>query len=175
MSGRLSVLAADITTLGVDAIVNAANESLWPGGGVDGAIRRAAGPRLTDATRKLRHCPTGEARLSEGYELPAKWVIHTVGPRWRDGNRGEPEALANCYRNSLALAAENGIRSIAFPAISTGIYSFPAEQAAAIAVSELRDGLARHPTIEQVLLVSFGERDHAILRRALAAAEGRSP
>jgi O-acetyl-ADP-ribose deacetylase len=175
MSGRLSVLAADITTLAVDAIVNAANESLWPGGGVDGAIRRTAGPRLTDATRQLRHCPTGEARLTEGYELPAAWVIHTVGPRWRDGSRGEPEALANCYRNSLALAAENAIRSIAFPAISTGIYGFPADQAAAIAVSELRAGLARHAAIEEVLMVSFGERDHAILSQALDEAEGDSP
>ncbi|MDP6951245.1 MAG: macro domain-containing protein [Alphaproteobacteria bacterium] len=175
MSGRLSVLAADITTLGVDAIVNAANESLWPGGGVDGAIRRAAGPRLTDATRKLRHCPTGEACLTEGFDLPANWVIHTVGPRWRDGNRGEPEALANCYRNSLALAAENAIRSIAFPAISTGIYGFPAERAAAIAVRELSAGLDRHPDIVSVLMISFGDRDHAILSDALDAAERERP
>jgi O-acetyl-ADP-ribose deacetylase (regulator of RNase III) len=175
MSGSLSVLAADITTLGVDAIVNAANESLWPGAGVDGAIRRAAGPRLTDATRRLRHCPTGEARLTEGYELPAAWVVHTVGPVWRDGGRGEPEALADCYRNSLALAAGNDIRSIAFPAISTGIYGFPAERAAAIAVAELRAGLERHAGIETVLLVSFGARDHAILTGALAAAQGEGP
>ena len=175
MSGHLSLLATDITILAVNAIVNAANESLWPGGGVDGAIRRAAGPRLTDATRKLRHCPTGEARLTEGYELPAAWVIHTVGPRWRDGKQGEPEALANCYRNSLVLAAENAIRSIAFPAISTGIYGFSAEQAAVIAVDELRVGLERHLTIEQVLMVSFGERDHTILSQALAVAERNGP
>ena len=158
MSGHLSLLATDITILAVNAIVNAANESLLPGGGMDGAICRVAGPRLTG-----------------GYQLPAAWVTHTVGPRWRDGKQGEPEALANCYRNSLVLAAENAIRSIAFPAISTGIYGFSAEQAAVIAVDELRVGLERHLTIEQVLMVSFGERDHAILSQALAVAERNGP
>ena len=171
MDKGLSVVVADITGLAVDAVVNAANQSLWPGGGVDGAIRRAAGPKLTDATRKLRFCPTGEARLTEGYELPARWVIHTVGPRWRGGGRGEAELLASCYRNSLALAAEHGVRSIAFPAISTGIFGFPAAAGAAIAVRETDAGLARHPTIETVLLVAFDDRDQAILTGALAQAE----
>ena len=154
MSGHLSLLAADITILAVDAIVNAANESLLPGGGMDGAICRVAGPRLTGATSCQRH---------------GSFI------RWRDGKQGEPEALANCYRNSLVLAAENAIRSIAFPAISTGIYGFSAEQAAVIAVDELRVGLERHLTIEQVLMVSFGERDHTILSQALAVAERNGP
>lgn len=171
MDKGLSVVAADITRLAVDAVVNAANQSLAPGSGVDGAIRRAAGPRLTEATRTLGSCPTGEARITAGYALPARWVIHTVGPRWHGGGRGEAELLASCYRNSLALAGEHRVRGIAFPAISTGIYGFPAEAAAAIAVREARAGLARHPTIETVLLVAFGDRDRAILTGALAQAE----
>ena len=172
MDKGLSVVAADITRLAVDAVVNAANESLSPGSGVDGAIRRAAGPRLTEATGKLGVCPIGEARITAGYELPARWVIHTVGPRWRGGGRGEAELLASCYRDSMALAAEHGVRSIAFPAISTGIFGFPAERAAAIAVREARAGLARHAAIETVMLVAFGDRDQAILTGALAQAEG---
>jgi O-acetyl-ADP-ribose deacetylase (regulator of RNase III) len=166
MSGRLSVLRGDITKLEVDAIVNAANEALWPGGGVDGAIRRAAGARLTEATRQLGRCPTGEARISEGFDLPARWVIHAVGPVWHGGTSSEPEQLASCYRNSLALAAEHGIRRIAFPAISTGVYGFPPEQAAEIAVREVRAALARHPDIEEVILVAFAEADRAVLARA---------
>ena len=168
MSGRLSVLRGDITRLEVDAIVNAANEALWPGGGVDGAIRRAAGPRLNEATRRLGRCPTGEARISKGFDLPARWVIHTVGPVWHGGKRNEPEQLASCYRSSLALAAEHGIRRMAFPAISTGIYGFPPEQAAGIAVREVRDALDRHPDIEEVILVAFAEADYAVLARAAA-------
>jgi O-acetyl-ADP-ribose deacetylase (regulator of RNase III) len=168
MSGRPSVLRGDITKLEIDAIVNAANEALSPGGGVDGAIRHAAGPRLNEATRRLGRCPTGEARITEGFDLPARWVIHTVGPVWHGGKRNEPEQLASCYRSSLALAAEHDIRRIAFPAISTGIYGFPPEQAAGIAVREVREALDRHPDIEEVILVAFAEADHAVLAPAAA-------
>jgi O-acetyl-ADP-ribose deacetylase (regulator of RNase III) len=155
---RLLVVEGDITRLRVDVIVNAANETLLGGGGVDGAIHRAAGPELLEECRALGGCPTGEARMTRGYRLPAAHVIHTVGPVWRGGSFGEAELLAACYRNSLSLAADHGLRSVAFPAISCGIYAYPAEDAARIAIGESMRFLGgiRGAGLEQVLLVCFG-------------------
>src|SRR5580698_3888795 len=147
---RIVVRQADITTLSVDAIVNAANTSLLGGGGVDGAIHRAAGPDLKRECAALGGCPTGEARITKGYRLPARYVIHAVGPRYRDGQHGEPDALAGCYRHSLSLAVAHGVRTIAFPAISCGIYGYPIPDAAAIAVETVRDVLRQERAIEQV-------------------------
>ena len=155
MSSRIEIIDGDITTLAVDAIVNAANTSLLGGGGVDGAIHRAAGPELLAECRTLKGCPTGEAKITKGYRLPAKFVIHTVGPVWHGGERGEDELLARCYRNSLRLAVENGIRTIAFPAISTGAYRFPLERACRIALRETREFLRAEPSIERVIFVCF--------------------
>ena len=153
---RIEILDGDITTLSVDAIVNAANSSLLGGGGVDGAIHRAAGPQLLEECRALGGCPTGEARITKGYRLPARWVIHTVGPVWSGGDSSEDELLANCYRNSLALAVRHTVRSIAFPAISTGIYSFPLERATRIAVREVASFLNGPSSLERVCFVCFG-------------------
>ena len=173
MTTRIEVVQADITTLRVDAIVNAANTSLLGGGGVDGAIHRAAGPRLLEATREIGGCPTGQARLTPGFDLPAKWVIHTVGPVWQDGHSGEDDLLASCYRSSLDLATSVEARTIAFPAISTGAYGFPIERAAHIAVSQITSYIAEHPDIERVLLAVRGDAAYRIHLQALAEVEKR--
>src|SRR5437763_12233734 len=148
--GRITLHRGDITTDDqADAIVNAANTSLLGGGGVDGAIHRAAGPELLEECRTLGGCATGQATITKGYKLPTKWVIHTVGPVWRDGQHGEDELLAGCYRNSLALAEQNGVKTIAFPSISTGAYGFPMERATRIAVTEIKNVLERNSSIEK--------------------------
>jgi len=153
---RLSLWQGDITTLAVDAIVNAANESLLGGGGVDGAIHRAAGPELLAYCRGLGGCPTGEARITPGFRLPARWIIHTVGPVWRGGGHGEAQRLAGCYRNSLALALEHGARSMAFPAISCGVYGYPLEMAVEVAVATVADYTQAHAGLDEVVFVCFG-------------------
>ena len=170
MSDMMEVAEGDITKLAVDAIVNAANTSLLGGGGVDGAIHRAAGPSLVRECRMIGRCPTGEARITKGYKLPAKHVIHTVGPVWNGGSHGEGGLLENCYRNSLALAREAGVRTIAFPAISTGVYRFPLDRAARIAVATVADELARdRGSIEKVIFCTFGAAATDAFRTALTA------
>ncbi|OGV16683.1 MAG: O-acetyl-ADP-ribose deacetylase, partial [Ignavibacteria bacterium RIFOXYA2_FULL_37_17] len=151
MENKIEIHKGDITKLSVDAIVNAANTSLLGGGGVDGAIHRAAGPELLEYNKKLGGCLTGEARISPEFNLPAKHVISTVGPVWNGGNRNEDELLANCYRNSLRIAFENNIKTLAFPSISTGVYRFPVERASKIAVKEVKDFLDKNPSIEKVI------------------------
>jgi O-acetyl-ADP-ribose deacetylase (regulator of RNase III) len=158
---RLVARQANIVTLAVDAIVNAANERLLGGGGVDGAIHRAAGPELLEACRRLGGCPTGEARVTPGFRLPARHVIHTVGPVWRDGRHGEPERLAACYRNSIALALEHGVATLAFPAISCGAYGYPPADAVAIAVAECHAAVTRHDTLRSIVFCCF---DPAMLK-----------
>ena len=175
---RVVALKGDITEQRVDAIVNAANTSLLGGGGVDGAIHRSAGPELLAECRTLGGCPTGEARITAGYRLPARWVIHTVGPVWSGGGHGEDDLLAACYRNSLSLAVESGVRTIAFPAISTGVYRFPLERATAIAVSEVPRFLAKDASIEQVIFVCYGSRAYDVYTATLrqdADAQTRAP
>jgi O-acetyl-ADP-ribose deacetylase (regulator of RNase III) len=169
---RIAVIEGDITRQNVEAIVNAANSSLLGGGGVDGAIHRAAGPGLLAECRTLGGCPTGEAKITGGYNLPAKYVIHTVGPIWRGGDHGEAELLASCYRRSLALVQEHSIRTVAFPSISTGAYGYPMEPAARIAVTEIKRFLEQNSTVEKVVLVCFGRRAYEIHRAAVEAIIG---
>ena len=165
---RMDIVEGDITRLDVDAIVNAANESLLGGGGVDGAIHRAAGPELLAECRSLRGCPAGEARITRGYRLPARFVIHTVGPVWHGGGRGEDDLLAGCYRNSLALAVANRVRSLAFPAIGTGVYRFPMMRAAGVAIGTTADFLAGDETLARVVFCCFGAASAAAHEAALA-------
>lgn len=160
LSARIEVVQGDITQLDVDAIVNAANTSLLGGGGVDGAIHRAAGPRLLEECRTLGGCPTGQARITRGYDLPARWVIHTVGPVWQGGNAGEDELLASCYRESLKIARDRELRTVAFPAISTGVYHFPVHRAARIAAAETGAFLAANPLPGRVIMVCFGAESY---------------
>lgn len=167
MATVLRALQADITTLAVDAIVNAANSSLLGGGGVDGAIHRAAGPELLQECRTLGGCEAGDAKITKGYRLPAKFVIHTVGPVWHGGMHGEPDILASCYRKSLQAAAENLTRSIAFPAISTGIYGYPVEQAACIAIDTVASAVLEFESIEEVIFCCFSSSDLAVYRALL--------
>ena len=170
MRDRIEIVEGDITTLDVDAIVNAANTMLAPGGGVCGAIHRASGPELAEACAKLGGCDTGEAKITPGFRLPARYGIHAAGPVWGGGERGEDRLLANCYRNSLTLAVEQGLTSIAFPAISTGIYGFPPARAAHIAVGTVRNALPDLPSIERVIFCCFGKVSLTCHETALAAA-----
>jgi O-acetyl-ADP-ribose deacetylase len=168
-TARLEVIVADITTLGVDAIVNAANTSLLGGGGVDGAIHRAAGPELLAECRALNGCETGDAKITKGYRLPAKHVIHAVGPVWHGGSYHEDELLASCYRRGLELCQANGLASIAYPAISTGVYGFPANRAAKIAVSTVADRLAETPPVTRVIFCCFSDASGRLHEAALAS------
>ncbi|MDD6089450.1 MAG: O-acetyl-ADP-ribose deacetylase [Candidatus Limivicinus sp.] len=171
---RLQTVLGDITKQRVDAIVNAANCSLLGGGGVDGAIHRAAGPELLEECRTLHGCETGKAKITGGYRLPAKYVIHTPGPVWHGGGKKEPELLASCYRSCLELAAENGCRTVDFPSISTGVYRFPLDRAASVAVATIADFLKAHPEIERVRMVCFDERTRASYDAAIAALEEKA-
>ena len=166
MEDKIEIVQGDITRLEVDAIVNAANQSLLGGGGVDGAIHRSAGPQLLEECRELGGCPTGEARLTAGYKLPARYVIHTVGPVWHGGDRNEDNLLANCYRNSLELALKHKLRSIAFPSISTGAYRFPIERASRIALRVIHDFVVSEQEAPRVMITCFSEEDQEFYRKA---------
>ena len=175
LSGRVETVQGDITRLAVDAVVNAANASLLGGGGVDGAIHRAAGPALLEACRALGGARTGEVKATPGFGLPARLVFHAVGPVWRGGGQGEDEALASCYREAMRLAAEHRARSLAFPAISTGVYGFPLERATRLAVGEVKAALGRHPSVERVVLCCFTAGDLEVYDRVAAEILGATP
>jgi O-acetyl-ADP-ribose deacetylase (regulator of RNase III) len=164
---KIQIQLGDITKLKVDAIVNAANNSLLGGGGVDGAIHRTAGPELLEFNKKLGGCSTGEAKISPGFKLPAKFIIHTVGPVWNGGKNNEDKLLANCYKNSLKLAVENKIKTIAFPAISTGVYHFPLERATKIAITEVKKFLEKNESFEKVIFVCFDEETYQVYKNIL--------
>ena len=169
MPTQLRAVHGDITSLTVDVIVNAANTTLLGGGGVDGSIHRAAGPGLLEECRRLGGCPTGEARITGGHRLPARWIIHTVGPVWKGGNRGEAQLLASCYEQSLRLATAHKLRSIAFPAISTGAYSYPLEEASAIAISSVRRVISEGDCFEEVIFCCYSREDFALYKRLLGS------
>jgi len=171
MSDRIKIIEGDITKQDSEAIVNAANNSLLGGGGVDGAIHRAAGPELLEECRKLKGCPTGQAKITKGYSLPAKWVIHTVGPIWRGGKENEEEMLANCYRSCFSLAEIHNIKTIAFPSISTGAYGFPINIASKIALREAKIFLERNSSLEKAVFVCFGKKDYDCYLKALEVLE----
>ena len=170
MADRIEILNTDITTLAVDAIVNAANSSLLGGGGLDGAIHRAAGPELLAECRLLGGCKTGQAKLTKGYRLPARFILHAVGPVWNGGDNNEPELLAGCYRSCFALAREHSLRTLAFPAISCGIYHYPIEQAVEIAIRETQAELSRNPSIEKVIFACFGQDVYDSYQRTIKTA-----
>lgn len=167
ISGKITLLEGDITQQQVDAIVNAANTTLLGGGGVDGAIHRAAGPKLLAECRRLNGCKTGDAKITKGYHLPADWVIHTVGPVWQDGNHGEDELLASCYRRCLEIAEQYEIHTIGFPAISTGVFGFPSQRAAKIALSEVKTFLENHSSVEAVIFVCFNRQTYDCYKSAI--------
>ena len=171
MNEKIKTILGDITKQNVDASVNAANTSLMGGGGVDGAIHRATGPELLAECRTLNGCRTGEAKITKGYKLPAKYVIHTPGPVWHGGSKNEPQLLASCYRSCLTLAVENGCKTVDFPSISTGVYHFPLEKASVIAINTIADFLKQHPEIEQVRMVCFDEKTKVHYDKAIAALE----
>ncbi len=164
---KVELLQGDITKMEVDAVVNAANKSLLGGGGVDGAIHRAAGPELLEETKTLNGCRTGEAKITGGYKLPAKYVIHTVGPVWKGGNKNEAQLLSNAYYNSLEVAKKHGLQTVAFPNISTGVYGFPKEKAAEIAISSVLDYMRNHPGIQKVYFVCFDQENYRIYQEKL--------
>jgi O-acetyl-ADP-ribose deacetylase (regulator of RNase III) len=167
MATLIRAIKADITTLAVDAVVNAANTTLLGGGGVDGAIHHAAGPELLEECRRVGGCPTGEARITRGHRLPARWIIHTVGPVWKGGDRGEAALLASCYESSLRVAAENNLRSIAFPAIGTGAYAYPLKLATTIAISSVRRMTSQGDSFDEVVFCCYSGEDLAIYKRIL--------